>query len=179
MSPKFRNLFLLASVYSLTAFGAPVAALAAPQDNGASAGGAASASTGTSFADGIAAFKKGDIIAATAAMKSAVASDPKSAEAQAWYGYLLLRQDNATEAIPYLETAVSLKPTSDAYTNLGNALLIKPGRTQADTVRAREMFGKAAAAAPKSAEAQFNLGIAASRVGDYAGSAAAYRQVHF
>ena len=159
-----------AAVVSFSAGAFPLSARA--QDTGITATNDAIAS----YNAGIDAFKKNDLPGAMAAMEKAVSADPKNAEAQAWYGYLLLRQNNAAEAIPHLETAVSLKSTADACTNLGNALLSKPERTQEDTLRAREMFRKAAALTPKSSEAQFNIGIASGRSGDYPAAAAAYRQ---
>ena len=164
------NLIFLAAFTSLSAATFPLSARA--QDTGTTAANDAIAS----YNAGIDAFKKDDLPGAMAAMEKAVSADSKNAEAQAWYGYLLLRQNNAAEAMPHLETAVSLKPTADACTNLGNALLTKPDRTPEDTLRAREMFRKAAALAPKSAEAQFNIGIASGRIGDYPAAAAAYRQ---
>ena len=160
----------IAAFTSLSVMAFPQSARA--QDTGTAAANDAIASYNT----GIDAFKKDDLPGAMAAMEKAVNADPKNAEAQAWYGYLLLRQNNPTAAMTHLEIAVSLKPTADACTNLGNALLTKPDRTQEDTLRAREMFRKAATLTPKSAEAQFNIGIASSRIGDYAGAAGAYRQ---
>jgi tetratricopeptide (TPR) repeat protein len=151
MNPNRHNLLVLAA--SLTVVFAQIPAVAGQGQGTGDAGSTANipatrTTVDNSFSEGIAAFKQGDLSAAAAAMEKAVAADPKNAEAQAWYGYLLLRQNNPAAAIPYLETAVSLKPTPDAYTNLGNALLAKPGRTQADTLRAREMFLKTAAAVP-------------------------------
>ena len=85
------------------------------------------AAPGSPFANGLDAYKDGDIAKATSEMEKAVAEEPANAEASAWLGFLYVKQNDGERAIPILEKAISLKPTlADPYTNLGNALLSKP-----------------------------------------------------
>lgn len=126
---------------------------------------------------GIAAAKKGDLDAAARDLETVARIEPKNLDALSWYSYVLLRQSQPEKAIPYLERLLTYRPNdSDTCTNLGNALLMKPGRTTAETRRALDLFAKAAQLAPQSPEAQYNLGYALARTGQYERAIGAYKK---
>jgi tetratricopeptide (TPR) repeat protein len=129
------------------------------------------------FQAGIAAYRKNDLATAETKLAEAATTAPQNGDIQGWYGFLLLKRNKPTEAVAPLEKATALKPqVADHFTNLGNALLLKTGRTATDTTRALEMFKKATQIAPISGEAQFNLGLAYTRLGRPREAATAYRQ---
>jgi tetratricopeptide (TPR) repeat protein len=131
----------------------------------------------TAFQKGVDAFQRGDLATAQQEMQRAVDADADNADAQGWLGFLLLKRNQPAAAISHLEKAIALKPeVADHFTNLGNALLLKPKRTAADTQRAIEMFQKATVASPDSSEAFFNLGFAYGRTGRNGEAAAAYKK---
>ena len=129
------------------------------------------------FQAGVAAYRKGDFPVAETELARAAAAMPESGDVQGWYGFILLKRNKPVDAIAPLEKAISLKPRiADHCTNLGNALLLKPGRTPADTTRALEMFKKATEIDSGSGEAQFNLGLAYTRLDRPRDAVQAYRK---
>ena len=131
----------------------------------------------TAFQAGFAAYKAGDLVTAETELSIAVAADPANADANGWYGFILLKRNKTAAAIPYLEKATTLKPDgADNFTNFGNALLLKPGRTPADTARALEAFKRVTVIAPESGDAFFNLGYAYTRVGRSREAIPAYKR---
>ncbi|MBC8135966.1 MAG: tetratricopeptide repeat protein [Fibrella sp.] len=131
----------------------------------------------SAFQAGVAAYRKNDLATAETELAKAAAGAPENGDIQGWYGFILLKRNKPNDSIPYLEKAIALKPqVADHCTNLGNALLLKPGRTPADTTRALEMFKKATMIDPGSGEAQFNLGLAYTRLGRSKDATLAYRQ---
>lgn len=131
----------------------------------------------SAFQAGVAAYRKGDLATAETELAKAATGAPENGDIQGWYGFILLKRNKPNDAIAPLEKAIALKPQiADHCTNLGNALLLKPGRTPADTTRALEMFKKATTIDPGSGEAQFNLGLAYTRLGRPREAVVAYRQ---
>ncbi|MBC7808597.1 MAG: tetratricopeptide repeat protein [Akkermansiaceae bacterium] len=131
----------------------------------------------SAFQAGVSAYRKSDLATAETELGKAAAAAPENGDIQGWYGFILLKRNKPGDSIPYLEKAIALKPqVADHCTNLGNALLLKPGRTAADTTRALEVFKKATVIDPASGEAQFNLGLAYTRLGRSREAALAYRQ---
>lgn len=126
---------------------------------------------------GIAAVKAGEWESAAKDFEAVVRVEPKNVEALNWYGYVLLRQGKAEEAVTYLERALVLQPTNpDTHTNLGNALLLKSKRSTDDTRRAVSLFERAVQLAPDSADAHYNLGYALARTTQYARACVSYRR---
>lgn len=133
--------------------------------------------SGSAFQRGLDAHKRGDMDAALQELEKAVADDPRNPDALSWLGFLLVQRNQPEQAIPHLEKSLALKPgVADTHTNLGNALLLKPGRTQEETLRAITLFEKAVELSPSSSEANFNLGYAYSRTAQYAQAAESYRK---
>ncbi|MBC8141752.1 MAG: tetratricopeptide repeat protein, partial [Armatimonadetes bacterium] len=119
----------------------------------------------TALQAGIAAYRAGDLSTAETELAKASAADAANGDIASWYGFILLKRNKPAAAVPYLDKAVLAKPdVSDRYTNLGNALLLKPGRTAADTSRALESFQKVVTLTPASGEAHYNLGLTYSRL---------------
>jgi len=129
------------------------------------------------FQQGVTAFRRGDLAEAQGLVIQAADKDPANGDAQSWAGYLLAKNNDPVRAIPYLEKAITLRPSApEGYTNLGNALFAKTDRTPDETTRAIDVFKKAAELAPTSSEAQHNLGFAYSRIAQYPQAADAYRK---
>ena len=149
----------------------------APADDTAPTGTGNVAQAQIAFQNGFNAYKAGDLVTAETELAISVAADPVNADANGWYGFILLKRNKPAAAVPYLEKATTLKPDgAEHFTNLGNALLLKPGRTPADTNRALEAFKKVIMLSPESSDALFNLGFAYTRVGRYREAIPVYKR---
>ena len=173
---KSRTLVLLPALCAVL-FAAPSVAQETVRTNPPAPVPVTSADAQVAFQTGIAAYKAGDLPLAETELAKATAGSDASGDANGWYGFILLKRNKPAAAVPFLEKAVAQKPeVADHCTNLGNALLLKPGRTAADTTRALEAFRKATAIAPDSGEAQFNLGLAYTRLARPKDAAPVYRR---
>ena len=135
------------------------------------------ATPSTALVRGMEAYRKGDFPTAQTLLSDSLKTDDKNGEVQAIVGYLLVKAGKYDAAAPHLERAIALKPKMvDSYTNLGNALMMKDGRTQAETDRAIGLFQKAATLAPNAPEAHFSLGYGYARSGQFDKAAGEYRR---
>lgn len=124
------------------------------------------------------AFKKGDIETAIKETEAALKEDEKQPDTLNWYGFLLLQANRPVEAIVALDKAVALGgETAELETNLGTALLLKPGATSEDIKRAVTLLEKAVSAKPKMLEALMNLGHAYLRAGRANDAVPVYQRV--
>jgi tetratricopeptide (TPR) repeat protein len=121
---------------------------------------AAPATGTTSLQRGIAACSRGDWKTALHELEAAAKSSPQSAETLNWYGYALIRQNRAAEAISPLKRAGALAPKPDTLANLGSAYA-HIGRTEQSVAAYR----RAVALAPKDGQSWINLGIGLQRLG--------------
>lgn len=125
------------------------------------------ASSGGSSADGeidkgTAAIKAGDWNAARAAFESALAKDPKKAEAHYYLGLVLDKAGDRTAAATHYEQALAISPNlSEAATNL-IAIDVEARKFDDAIVLAKKVLAKD----DKNAEIQLNLATALSGKGD-------------
>ena len=117
-------------------------------------------------------FNQGDLDAAMAQYRKALAVDPQLAEPHNNLGNALVRQRRIAEAIREYETALALNPAyARAHTNLGNALL-QSGRID-DAIR---HYQQALAIDPRYVDAENDLGNALGQKGDWPGAITAYHE---
>jgi tetratricopeptide (TPR) repeat protein len=117
--------------------------------------------TGGLVADARAAEGRGDLTAAAALWREALALDPDHVEAHIRLGEILAGAGEGGEALDHFRRAVAADPGSaPAYCALGRALALT-----GDTTGAIESFRQAAAAEPESFEPAFYLAAALRRLG--------------
>ena len=117
-------------------------------------------------------FNQGDLDAAMAQYRKALAVDPQLAEPHNNLGNALVRQRRIAEAIREYETALALNPAyARAHNNLGNALL-QSGRID-DAIR---HYQQALAIDPRYVDAENDLGNALGQKGDWPGAITAYHE---
>lgn len=116
--------------------------------------------------------REGNVAAAEARYREALAVDERFAEAHAGLGALLGAQGRRAEALDHLRTAARLRPRdARAQVNLGIAL-----RSQGHIEEATARYRRALELEPTMAQAHFNLGNALAEAGDLAGARQHYRQ---
>jgi tetratricopeptide (TPR) repeat protein len=115
-------------------------------------------------------LQRGDLEAACAALRLALASRPDDAELQCHLGVALLRLERPGEAIDWLARAVALKPGMAAAHNARGAAWAALGRHD----DALGCYRATLASAPNSADAQHNVGTALAALGREDEALAAY-----
>ena len=92
-----------------------------------------------------------------------LASTPANAQALAWKGEALARQERFTDAEPTLRQALQTDPAqAEAWNNLGRCLNAKQAYAEA-----KEALDKSINLAPNEWEARYNRGLAEFRLGQY------------
>jgi len=120
--------------------------------------------------EGRLALAQGDRAAALESFREAAAERPEDAEAANSYAQLLVRSGNPTDAVAYLERAVTLEPAEWAYRfNLARCygLLDRWEKAVAEYRAAAGLF-------PADYATHFNLALALHRLGDEEGAAVEY-----
>lgn len=109
---------------------------------------------------GITLLRLGRFDEAEAQLRRTVLDDPQAHDAFDSLGVIFLRKGDLPQAIRHFQAAVNIKPTADAYHNLGIAQMQSGLTTQAI-----ESFLKVTALDPSRVDSYFTLGIAVASQG--------------
>jgi tetratricopeptide (TPR) repeat protein len=100
-------------------------------------------------------YNSGKVDEALREFEALYASNPESVDVQAWLGFLYLKTNQHSKAVPVLEKAAAARPDSpDIAMNLGNAYM-STGMND----KALAQFEKVAQLQPERFEAVYNLGV--------------------
>jgi len=126
----------------------------------------------TSFREGIARMRKGDVAGAAELFAQAIARDPRQIGAHNNLGVALRRQGKIDEAMVRYRLALALDPGhAPAHNNLGEALASK-----GEDAAALACYERAVACDPAYVDAHFNLGNAHFTKGRFAKAAASFER---